>query len=246
MSWLSKATGIHINLAKRLPSNLSMVLANAVPGGSLIGSAINHSIKQDALAGAENTPLALAGTHALGNGTDTPAGGGSAGDAGGAAGGAGGGASSIPGWVLEGIKSGVPAAIQWIKDNAGSIVQGATVAEAVYRQLQADKYAKQGLQLGMDSYNERSPLRQAGLQGMLNPGARTPDLSALRGLAGPGSGNPFAKGLPMAGPSVVGNHGLPPTPQPLPIAGALPSTPGVGNPLDTRPGRIAQAAGLVK
>lgn len=90
--------------------------------------------------------------------------------------------SKIPGWVLDGLKTGVPAALDWIKNNSGTLIQGATVADAVYRQMQADKYSKQALQLATDSYNARAPLRDQGIQGMLNAGKANPFSVAHQGL----------------------------------------------------------------
>ena len=108
--------------------------------------------------------------------------------------------SKIPGWVIDGIKAGLPAAIQWFKDNSGSLIQGAALADAVYRQTQSDKYAKQALSTAEDAYNAKAPLRSAGIQGMLTAG-----------LA-----NPFARGsLPLGGtvnpttPSGNASMGLP-------------------------------------
>lgn len=127
--------------------------------------------------------------------------------------------SKVPGWVLDGLKIGLPAAIDWMKKNSGTLIAGANVAEAAYRQMQADKYAGKAFDLASGAYNEKAPLRTAGIAGMLNPGANTPDLSALRMIAGAGSGNPFAKALPMAGPQAVGNHG-PGSPVPMPMGGS--------------------------
>lgn len=157
--------------------------------------------------------------------------------------------SKAPSWVIDGLKAGVPASIDWIKNNAGSIAQAGAIGDAVYREMQANKYAGNALSLATGAYNDKAPLRTAGLAGMLNPGANTPNLAALRSLAGAGSGNPFAKGLPMAGAQAVGNHG-PGAPMPLPLAGA-PGAPGAlpnGNPTPVQAGRLTglanKAAGI--
>lgn len=56
----------------KLPSVPSMVLANAMPGGSLIGSAINGTVKEDFQKGASNLPLVMAGVKMLGGNPSIP------------------------------------------------------------------------------------------------------------------------------------------------------------------------------
>lgn len=106
----------------------------------------------------------------------------------------------------------------------------ASVINQSQRSAKSDAYAQQAKQELTDQWNANAPLRAAGQAGMLNPGANTPNLSSLGAqgqqgqglqaslpvangqqaaglanlhqLAGPGSGNPFAKALPvMGGPS---------------------------------------------
>jgi hypothetical protein len=110
--------------------------------------------------------------------------------------------------------------IGWVKNNASTIVQGVGVYNAAQRQGQADKYAKDAYQQVQDRYAAKEPLRVAGMAGMLDPGKNTPDLTSLRTIAGPNSGNPFApKTLPPA-PGAAGalpvagmpSGGGPPTP----------------------------------
>lgn len=193
--------------------------ATGIPLGGLIGSAaqakadgtpVGQQITSDFRTGAENTPFALAGTRLLGNGPDT------SGAAGGAGGGAAGGApdggagaatasaSSIPGWVIDGLKTGLPAAVSWLKDNAGTILQGAGVADAAYREMQADKYATQAFKMAQDAYNAKAPLRSAGIAGMQAP-----------------TGNPFSLNQHTAGFQMAPPQGGPPAPgSPQPMAGA--------------------------
>lgn len=77
--------------------------------------------------------------------------------------------SKIPGWVVDGLKIGLPAAVKWISDNKSTLLQGAGIADAAYREMQADKYATQAYKQEQDLFNAKAPLRQAGIQGMLAP-----------------------------------------------------------------------------
>ena len=66
---------------------------------------------------------------------------------------------------------------------------------AAMQQRQANNYAKSALGGVQQSYNERAPLRTAGIQGLLNP--QTPSIQGLSSIAGR---NPFASGAPAPGP----------------------------------------------
>lgn len=142
-------------------------------------------------------------------------------------------------------------AIQWVKDNKDTILEGLSAYESYQRQQKSDQYAQQGLDLATKEYAGREPLRIAGQAGMLDPSAKAPDLSALKTqaagtgqlraplpmsggtnlpniqtVAGAGSGNPFAKALPMAQ--------APQMPKPQ-TAGPLPLSPSPGFPTNTPP-----------
>jgi hypothetical protein len=138
----------------------------------------------------------------------------------------------------------------WVNNNKDTILQGLAAYNAYQRSQKSDEYANKAIEGLTKSYAAKEPLRVAGQAGLLNPQANTPDLSALstagqRGssltaplpvapnatnftnaqqLAGPLSGNPFAKALPVA-------HAPTPTPiapplpaPPIPVA-QIPSTP---------------------
>ena len=207
------------DIKKHLPSVGGMIgSATGIPLGGVLGSTVQakadgtpagQQIASDFKIGAENTPIALAGTHLLGNGPDTS--GGAGGTAGGGDGsgvpgaGDGGGGSSIPGWVIDGIKAGVPAAFDWIKSHASDILQGAGIADAAYREMQADKYATQAFKMAQDAYNAKAPLRAAGIAGMQAP-----------------TGNPFSVNQHTAAyapPIPMGTSGPVPATGPRPPAG---------------------------
>lgn len=102
--------------------------------------------------------------------------------------------------------------VGWVKDNAQTIIDGASAVANYQRQQQSDKYAKQGLDFATKNWDTNQPLRDAGRAGMLDPTQHAPDLSSLKSLSTTGSGNPFAKALPVAG-------GAPSVPAPaLPVA----------------------------
>lgn len=133
----------------------------------------------------------------------------------------------------------------FLSQHKGDILAAASVYEAAQRQGQADKYNQMALDQAKNTYDSKAPLRLAGQAGMLNPSAGTPDLSkisalgaqanqtpipmargnpnasALSTLATSGSGNPFAKGLPMASSPVA----PPVTPPQAPGAPAGPQAP---------------------
>lgn len=75
--------------------------------------------------------------------------------------------------------------------NALGLAQGINAAGL---QNKADDYAKQAVGGVQDSYNQRAPLRVAGVQGMLNP--QTNDISSLTANSGP-----YGKGLPKIAPA---------------------------------------------
>ena len=254
MSWLSDRTGIHIGLgppkaSTKLPANLQNADPATQAGYENMIGALNGKIaQQDAgnktaaeIGGAAFTPVALG---ALGVG-GAAAGAGAAGAAGGAdaagnAAGAGsdttgGGSSGLPSWLSDilGGAGGVAGGVgSFLKDNSGSLLEGANVAEAALRQQQATNYAKQALQTAQDAYGAKAGLRSAGIAGMLNPSANAPNLSPLRSLAGAGSGNPFARGLPMAG---APTNNTPVPQQAIPTDGQ-PIANGPPPPSDTNPG----------
>lgn len=144
----------------------------------------------------------------------------------------------------------------WVKNNKDTLLQGLAAYNAYQRSQKSDEYAQKAIDGLTKSYAAKEPLRVAGQAGLLNPQANTPDLSLLssagqRGLsmtaplpvapnstnfsnaqqlAGPQSGNPFAKGLPVASPptmpSVAPIASPPPTSvAPLPIAPSAPPSP---------------------
>lgn len=75
--------------------------------------------------------------------------------------------------------------------NALGIAQGINAAAL---QNQSSGYAKDALHGVQDSYNQRAPLRVAGIQGMLNP--QTNDIGSLTAHSGP-----YGKGLPKIAPA---------------------------------------------
>lgn len=104
--------------------------------------------------------------------------------------------------------------------NALGIAQG---VNAAVLGKQATDYGKQGLTAVQDSYNQRAPLRVAGLQGMLNP--QTNDLSALTAHSGP-----YGKGLPPIRPAGMYSGAAAPD-GPPPPPGFDPANPGQSIPL---------------
>jgi hypothetical protein len=143
----------------------------------------------------------------------------------------------------------------FVKDDVLPVVSAWSDHE---RQQQSDKYAQEGLNGSPDGsyegllkeYAGKAPLRAAGMAGMLNPSANTPDLSKLAAagsngrtvraplpmaaspntnlqtIAGPNSGNPFApKALPVAQSPMTAPSSSPIPPQqfaPLPLAPSKP------------------------
>lgn len=131
----------------------------------------------------------------------------------------------IPGWVLDGIKTGLPEALSWLKDNSSSLLQGATLADAAYRQVQADKYASAAIKSAQGAYDAKAPLRAAGIQGMLSAGAANPFAKGALPLAANPSPNP---GVPTP---VTQGGGNPALPGGIPWhTGAMPGSPPIRDP----------------
>lgn len=122
--------------------------------------------------------------------------------------------------------------LDFVKDHGGDIFSAITdfakahgtdalaaynVYLAAQRGQQADKYAQSAFQTGTDAYNAKAPLRALGIAGMQNPSANVPDLSNIRQISTAGSGNPFARALPVAGAATQFKAGTP--------AASLPSVP---------------------
>lgn len=217
MSWISNAigkiplVGHGLNeIGKFLPSGGQAIGSVLGPVGTVIGGAIDGNTTPlqktigNTVAGAAG---AIASAGALGS---IPG-----------LGGLEGAIAKIPGGsaVMEAFKSGkvpIGSLLGFLKDHAGDILAAGNVVEAALRQGKADSYANKAYNTANDAYTAKAPLRMAGIEGMLHP--QTPDISSLRSLATTRSGNPFARGLPMAG-------GATPTPPVAPPVGAAPGLP---------------------
>lgn len=155
MSWLSNATGIHLNLKPLAP---------------VIGGAVGSLVGMPTLGAAAGGMLSHLGEHAPAQPS-------------------GGGGFSLPGAL--------GAAGSWLGGNGGKnalgVLQGLNAAQL---QNQATQYAKGAYGNTMQSWNQRAPLRAAGIAGMLQP--RIPDMSALSTIAGR---NPYAVAPTGASPS---------------------------------------------
>lgn len=114
----------------------------------------------------------------------------------------------------------------WVKNNKDTILQGLSAYNNYERSQKSDAYAQKALEGAEKSYAAKQPLRDAGMAGLLNPQANTPDLSALRtqGQSGLGIKAP----LPIAAPTTNLNNAQnlangPMSPnsftKPLPVAG---------------------------
>lgn len=139
----------------------------------------------------------------------------------------------------------------FLSAHKGDILAAASVYESAQRQGKADKYGQMAIDSATKAYDAKAPLRDAGIAGMLDPSKGAPDISALKtqagqtgqlraplpmsggtnlpniqNVAGAGSGNPFAKALPMAQ--------APQMPKPQ-TAGPLPLSPQPGFPTNTPP-----------
>ena len=198
MSFLSKLTGIHVKVPglsqlggvidRNLPAisplyNVAANVATGTPGK--IGGNLLTNAKLGAL-----TAGAMGGLGALG----------------GAGGGLGGILSHIPGLQsIEGLltgQNGQPGVLgelgSFLGGNGGKNALGlAQGVNAAMLQKQSSDYAKQAMGDVQNSYNERAPLRSAGIQGMLNP--QTGANAAIAGL--PQTGNPYAKRMPPVAPA---------------------------------------------
>jgi hypothetical protein len=148
----------------------------------------------------------------------------------------------------------------FISGHAKDILAGLSAYNSYERQNKGDQLGQQAVNDAKAQYATQAPLRAAGMAGMLNPSANTPNLTRLGtmataggGLAAPqpiplgqnranlstvsgsGSGNPFAKALPLApAPMTAPSLPTPATPAPylpskpqgaIPMAGG-PVTPG--------------------
>lgn len=121
---------------------------------------------------------------------------------------------------------------------AGKIIPGAdlvlgglSMLQGSKQQGKADKLNKQQLQFANQRAAELAPLRQAGIQGMLNP--NRPDLSAQYG----GTQNPFAQRPPMGQQRPLPGPLAPPTP---PEGSGLPPMGGGA------PGGLQRAGGIAQ
>jgi len=143
--------------------------------------------------------------------------------------------------LTDAIGQGADAIKSFLAKNGSALLAGANILEAGKNSKAASDYANQALATEQGLFNAKAPLRSAGIAGMLNPSQGTPDLSNLRALAGSGSGNPFAKPLPVAssGPSTLSVGALP-----LASAPVSPGTPiSVGMPPSAAHG-LPVASGL--
>lgn len=136
---------------------------------------------------------------------------------------------SIGGGILDFVKNHGGDILSAIGDFAKQHGTDALAAYNVYlaaqRQAQADKYSQGALEGTQDRFNAKAPLRALGIAGLSNPGANTPDLSNIRQMSTAGSGNPFAKALPVAGAAAP--FKTPPVPgaAPPPQSGPIPVVP---------------------
>lgn len=202
MSWLSKATGVHISphgahLSKPDPLGavsdavhnpiFDTALAIGLPG---VGSAITGALGAiPGIGGALS-----AGASAIG-GAASGLGGGIAHAVEGIPG-VGGLVSKIGSEVGEhgGVGGLLKSGLSFLGGNGGQNLLGAAQGvDSVLQQRKADDYGKQALNTATGAYNAKSGLRSAGIEGMLHP---TP--SATSG-AMPLAGN-FAPAMPTAGP----------------------------------------------
>ncbi len=145
----------------------------------------------------------------------------------------------------------------FLSQHKGDILAAASVYESAQRQGKADKYAQDAIDTAKGAYDAKAPLRAAGQAGMLNPSAGAPDLTALKTMAagtgqqraplpmaggsnlsniqtvaGSGSGNPFAKALPMAQAPQMPQIPKPAQAPPLPMAPMTPvQPPDAGSPM---------------
>lgn len=190
MSWLSKATGVHISphgahlsrpdpigTLKDVAHNPLPLLGLAIPGvGSALGGLLGAIPGVGAIGGALGSAAGGVGT-AL---SSIPGVGGLLGGASGAIGGA------IPdeamggGGGLGGLLKGAEG---WLTGSGGKNAIGlAQGINGILDQKKSENYGKDALGAATGAYNAAAPLRAQGIQGMLNP--QTADLSGLQGIAG--------------------------------------------------------------
>lgn len=180
-------------------NNLALGIAGGVAGGAALG----------ALGGAIGGKAGSAGGDTTGDdggGNDDP----SSDNPGGGASGGNGGTDNIATQVLGLIKQYGPTALE-----------GLNIYQSAQNQGKADQYAQNAINGATDAYNAKAPLRALGIAGLQNPGANVPDLSNIRQLSTAGSGNPFAKALPVAG-AATGFKAPAAPPTAAPTQGALP------------------------
>lgn len=147
--------------------------------------------------------------------------------------------------IISGLEAVGGDVLAFAKKYGTTALEAASIIQSARQQAQANEYAntalngnpKTGEAGAIATYNAKAPLRTAGQAGMLNPGANTPDLSNIRTLATSGSGNPFAKALPVAGvatkaPGYDSTGNLNPV---LPIAGNPQASPPPSHPIANGP-----------
>lgn len=204
MSWLSKATGIHLG---NIGAPIGALIGSVIPGvGTAIGAGLGQGI--GALGSGKSLPVAagqgvVAGTAAKALPIAGKAIGGLLGGGGSAGGDVAGGddpSSDNPdgggGFDLGDLGGGI---VDILKKYGPTALEGLNIYNSAQRQGQSDKYAQDAINGATERFNKQEPLRVAGQAGLLNPSAGTPDLSNIRQISTAGSGNPFAKALPVAG-----------------------------------------------
>src|SRR5690242_8549057 len=77
------------------------------------------------------------------------------------------------------IGSDLGSVAKWIGDHKEDILTGLNVVNQYNRGQESEKYAKQALADAQKSYDERAPLRAAGIAGMLDPSAKAPDRKSV-------------------------------------------------------------------
>lgn len=179
--------------------------------GQLVGSAANGTLGEDAAKGARNAALVLPVANSFGSsggGTSAPSGADGSDNpldpsnfpaTGSSTGGSSGVLDEIGGFLKQyggDIVGGIAA---FAKKYGTTALEAYNIYEAAQRQAKAEGIANDAIKTATKQYADKAPLRTAGQSGMLNPSANTPDLSNIRNLSTVGSGNPFAKALPVAG-----------------------------------------------
>ena len=161
MSWLSKATGIHLG---NIGAPVGALLGSVVPGvGTALGAGLGQAL--GGIGSGKGVGQSVAqglGAYAGTKGLQSVLGQGGQSSGGGSGGGSG-------GMSLGGLA------------NAG--LGAAQLANAANLQKQSTNYATGALNNVQQSYDQRAPLRTQGLAQMQNPTAGI-DLSSLRKIAG--------------------------------------------------------------